>query len=185
LHLKALIIVVGTLVAPVAGAVAQQRTPPSPAALPLIKGSRVRVRSPVLVAPLIANYLELRGDTLVLFEEGAGRGVWSLSLDQVQRLEMSIGMRNRYQPYIVKGALIGAGAGALGGLLFAASFSPSDPSRTYSRPLTGSVGAVVGAGLGAFVGSRRKAEQFSVIPVPRRISALPNGHGRLVLSIGY
>jgi hypothetical protein len=184
---KALIIVVGLLIVPVARAAGQQRTQPSPtpASLPLIKGSRVRVHSTALVAPLVANYLELRGDTLVFFEEGAGRGIWSLSLEQVQRLEVSIGTRNMYQPYIVSGALVGAGAGAVGGLLFAATFSPSDPSRQYNRLLTGSLGALVGAGIGGVIGSRRKAEQFSVIRVPRRVSALPNGRGGLVLSIGY
>jgi hypothetical protein len=118
----------------------------------------------------------------VLFEEGAGRGIWSLALEQVQRLEMSVGQHNMYGPYILTGAMLGAGAGAIGGLVFASTASPSDNTRKYSRPLTASVGALVGTAVGALIGSRRKAERFAPIPVPHRMSMMPSVRG---LRFGY
>jgi hypothetical protein len=129
------------------------------------------------VAPLIANFLEMRGDTLLFFEEGAGRGIWSVTADKLQRLETSVGHRNMHRPHIVQGAAIGAGAGLVGGLVFAAVFTPSDPGREYSFPLTALVGSLVGAGAGAVVGSRRTAEQWAVVPLPPRMSTRAGAAG--------
>jgi hypothetical protein len=42
-----------------------------------------------MVVPLIANFLEQRGDTLVFIEDERGRGVWSFGLSQIERLETS------------------------------------------------------------------------------------------------
>jgi hypothetical protein len=153
--------------------------------IPLPSMARVRVHASVFVTPLVANYLESRGDTLVFVETGTGRGVWSVTLDQVQHLETSVGLRTGYGPYIARGAVLGAGGGALGGLLFSASFKPSDPSRKYSRPLTAGVGAVVGAAIGALVGSRFRVEQWTTVPIPRRVSVLPESGRRLQITFGY
>ena len=186
MRLQALILCLFALVTgrSIAGA-QQQQAPRIQGSLPIERGSRVRVRADILVAPLIANYLELRSDTLILFEESAGRGMWSVPLTQVRQLETSVGQRNSYRPYIVTGALVGTGAGAIGGLLFAATFSPSNPERKYSRPLSAAVGAIVGAVAGGIVGSRLTAEQWAQVPLPRRVSLVPAGHGIVRVAVGY
>ena len=176
MHLKALLFCAGALIAPLSTSVAQ-RAPSNTGGLPLTRGTRVRVKSSELVTPVVANFLEVRADTIVLFEEGSGRGIWSFAFDQIQRLEMSVGERNMYGPYIARGALFGAGAGIIAGAIFAATLSPSDPTKKYDRVLTASVGGVLGAGIGAFVGSRQLAEKFKPIPIPRRMSVLPDRHG--------
>jgi hypothetical protein len=182
LHPKALVVAVCAFVLPV---IAGAQSQPTSGTLPLVRGSRVRVRASVMVTPLIANYLELRKDTLVVVEEGAGRGIWTLALDQVQRLEASTGSRSMHGPYIMQGAVVGAAIGAAGGLVFASTFTPSDQSKKYSRVLTMELGGAVGALAGGFVGSRRMAEQWSRVPLPRRVSVLPDRHGVLHVAIGY
>jgi hypothetical protein len=148
-------------------------SPQQPTGIPLVPGSRVRVTATTLVAPLVANYLSLRGDTLMLFEEQAGRGVWSVTLDQVRKLETTVGMKTGHGPYIMRGAMIGAGAGAVGGLVFAASAKPSDPTRKYSRPLSMLVGMGAGALVGGFIGSRFKVEKWAPVPLPAHGDAEP------------
>ena len=179
---KALVIAICGFVLPtIAGAQSQ----PTSASLPLVRGSRIRVRASVMVTPLIANYLELRRDTLVVVEEGAGRGIWTLALDQVQRLEASTGSRSMHPPYIMQGAAVGAAIGAAGGLIFASTFSPSDESKKYSRVLTMGLGGAIGALAGGIVGSRRMAEQWSRVPLPRRVSVLPDRLGGVHVAFGY
>lgn len=189
MRLNAFVIVALTLVAgaPVTSAAQQPPRPAGSAAqgLPLVAGARVRIKATNLVAPLVANYLELRGDTLMLFEESAGRGVWSFALSQVERLETTTGDRRGHRPYILRGAAYGFAGGTVAGLLFAASVSPSDPDREYSRPLTAVVGGAIGAGVGALIGSRLVAEGWAPVPLPRRVSLTPDLRGGLRLGIGF
>ena len=168
-------------------AAARAQQPPRSAenGLPIAPGTRVRVTADNLVAPLIANFLEMRGDTLVLFEEGSGRGIWSVALGQVQRLEATAGDRRLHRPYVVRGALFGAGAGAIAGLVFAAAVEPSDPDREYSLPLSGLVGAALGAGIGALIGSRFTAEGWVPVPLPRGLSLRPGRAGLLSLTVVF
>lgn len=147
-------------------------------------GSRVRVHSVTLVSPLIANFLEQRGDTLVFIEDGTGRGVWSFSLAQIDKLEITGGRTGRSSSAIKKGAIIGAGIGLAAGLLFANTFDPSDPTRDFDAGPTGIVGAAAGAGLGVFIGSRISTERWVNIPLPQRMSFAPNGRG-LTLSFSF
>jgi hypothetical protein len=164
---------------------AQQQSRPAQGGIPLVPGTRVRVSAASLVTPLVANYMELRGDTLIVFDESGGRGVWSFGLDQVRRLETTAGQVTGHRRHIMRWGLIGAAAGAGAGLLFAASADPSDPGRKYSRPLTAGVGAVVGGLLGAFVGSRIRAEGWTPVPLPRHASVTPSGRGGLRVAFGY
>ena len=177
MRLKALFLTL-ILVGLARDAVAQTRS----STVPVPPGSRVRVKTPNLVAPLIANFLEQRGDTLVFIEDGRGRGVWSFSLGQIERLEMTAGEGGRNKEPIAKGALYGAGAGLLLGIVFASVAEPSDETRKYSPALTGALGAGIGAGIGAYFGSRVKTEHWVEVPLNRRLSLRSNGRG-LAISI--
>jgi hypothetical protein len=139
-------------------------------------GTRVRVRSASMVAPLVANFLRLSADTAVFIEDASGRGIWSIQMNEITRLERSDGEKRNNGPDIMRFGLIGAGAGAVGGLLFAASFQPSDDKKEYNRVTTGLVGAGAGAIVGALVGSRRVREHWVEVPL-RRVSVLPTRRG--------
>ena len=180
LRLKALVLLAAFF--SVAGAARAQR-PASP--VPVSPGSRVRVKTPGLVAPLVANFLEQRDDTLVFIEDGAGRGVWSFTISQIEKLERTAGEGGSNQRYVVRGTAIGAGAGLVAGMFFAANASPSDSTREYSKLLTGAIGAAVGAGVGAFAGSRFKTERWVNIPLPRQLSLGPDGRGGFSVAFAF
>ncbi len=177
LRLKALFLTV--LIGCIAqDAVAQTR----PSTVPVPPGSRVRVKTPNLVAPLVANFLEQRGDTLVFIEDGLGRGLWSFAIGQIEKLEMTAGEASVNKAPIAKSAAIGAGVGLVLGVLFASVADPSDDSKKYSAFLTGALGAGVGAGVGAIVGSRVKSERWVTVPLPlpRQFSVRLSGRGLAV-----
>ena len=162
--------------APLSDAAAQQ-------AIPIAPGTRVRVRAANLVAPLVANFLQMRGDTAVFIEDVAGRGVWSLHVSDITKLERSNGERRANTPYIVRGAMIGGAVGVASGLLIASSLKPSDTGKKYSRMASGGAGLVVGAVIGGIVGSRFGAERWTTVSLPRRVSVLPDSRG-LGLRVG-
>jgi len=182
LRLKALIVGLG-LTCLTQDVVAQTSSSNS-SAVSVQPGQRVRVHSVTLVAPLIANFLEQRGDTLVFIEDGRGRGVWSLSVSQIDKLELTAGRTGRSSSAMKKGALIGGAIGLAAGLLFSNSVDPSDPNKDFSAGPTGVVGAFAGAGLGLFIGSRMATERWVNIPLPQRVSFAPNGRG-LSLSFSF
>ncbi|HJU73106.1 MAG TPA: hypothetical protein VJ717_05120 [Gemmatimonadaceae bacterium] len=153
---------------------------PNRNALPVPPGARVRVTAPSLVGPLVANYLEMRGDTVVLVEDRAGQGLWSIPYADIGSLHLSAGMKRNHTPYILQGAVLGGGAGFLIGILSAATFQPSDTSRKFKRVTTGLVGGAIGAGIGAFVGSRFSTENWVPISLPRRVSVYPSSKGAVV-----
>jgi len=139
-------------------------------------GTRVRVRSANMVAPLVANFLHLSADTAVFIEDAAGRGIWSIQMGEITQLERSDGEKRNNGADIARFGLLGAGAGAVGGLLFASTFKPSDDKKDYDRLTTGLVGAGAGALIGAFVGSRRVRERWVEVPF-RRLSVMPSRRG--------
>ena len=81
--------------------------------------------------------------------------------------------------------MIGAGVGLFAGVAFAASVKPSNEERQYSRPLTGLIGAGLGAALGAFIGSRQQTEQWINVPLPGRLSILPDMRGGLHIRFAF
>jgi hypothetical protein len=166
LHLKALLVSL-SLICVGQNVAAQDRTSGS---VPVAPGSRVRVTAPTLVTPLVANFLEQRGDSLVFIEDGRGRGLWSFAISQIQRLEITAGEAGRNKKPIAKGAAIGAGVGLALGILFASAAEPSDSTKEYSAILTGAAGAAAGAGIGAYVGSRVKSEKWVTVPLGRQFS---------------
>ena len=178
MHLKALLVSL-SLVCLAQNAEAQNRTSGT---VPIAPGSRVRVTAPTLVAPLVANFLEQRGDSLVFIEDGRGKGLWSLAISQIQRLETAAGESGRNKKPIAKGAAIGAGVGLAIGVLFAAVAEPSDSTKDYSVFLTGAAGAAAGAGIGAYFGSRVKTERWVNVPLGRQFSFGMSGH-RLRIAI--
>jgi hypothetical protein len=131
-------------------------------------GSRVRVKTATLVAPLVANFLEQRCDTLVFIEDGRGRGVWSFDMAQIDRLETTRGQVGRNKRAMQKGALIGGVIGLATGLIFASTFEPGGQTRRYSRMQTGIVAGLAGAGFGFFIGSLQTAEAWQTVPLPRQ-----------------
>lgn len=180
MRLKAL--VVSLVLACIARDVAAQTR--ASASVPVVPGTRVRVKTASLVAPLVANFLEQRGDTLVFIEEDRGRGIWSFHLGQIQKLEMTAGEVARNTRPIAKGAAIGAGVGLALGVLFAVVAEPSDSTKEYNKVLTGIAGAAAGAGVGAWFGSRVKTEGWVNIPLPRQLSLKVSGRRGLAIAIG-
>lgn len=149
----------------------------SPTVLPVPPGARVRVTAPSLVGPLIANYLEMRADTVVLVDDRAGRGLWSIPYNDIRSLHLSIGQKKNHGPYIARGAVLGGAAGFLIGVLTAATLSPSDTSRKFKRVTTGAIFGAGGALIGGFVGSRFTTENWSPITLRRRITLAPIPRG--------
>lgn len=148
--------------------------------LPVPPGARVRVTAPSLVGPLIANYLEMRGDTVVLVEDRAGRGLWSIPYSEIRSLHLSIGQKKNHGPYIIKGAVIGGAAGFGLGLIFAASIQPSDTGKKFKRLTTGAAVGGISAVLGGIIGSRFSAENWSPINLPRRLTLVPSPNGAAI-----
>lgn len=149
----------------------------SPTVLPVPPGARVRVTAPSLVAPLVANYLEMRGDTVILVDDRAGRGLWSIPYNDIRSLHLSIGQKKNHAPYITRGAVLGGAPGFLIGVIFASTVDPSDTTKKFKRITTGAIGAVGGALIGGFVGSRFSTENWSPIALRRRVTLAPMPRG--------
>lgn len=181
MRLKFLILCLG--VVSLASAAGAQR--PTSSTIPIAPGSRVRVTARLMTSPLVANFLEQRGDSLVFIEEERGRGVWTFSVAQIERLETTGGETAYDKKPIGRNALIGGGIGFGAGILFASVLSPSDTSKEYNKGLTGAVGLGIGAGIGAYIGSRVKTERWVNVPLPRQLSLIPNRRGGFSISISW
>lgn len=142
----------------------------------LAPGTRVRVKSPQVVAPIIGSFQGVRRDTVVVIEDGQAAQVWTFTSGTIERLEVSAGMKGGNSGPITRWALIGAGGGAALGLLTAAILEGSS-SSDYNAALSAGVGAAVGAGLGALYGARVLQEHWTQVPVPRGVSLVPSRTG--------
>jgi hypothetical protein len=151
----------------------------------LAPGTRVRVKSSQVVAPIVGSYQGMRRDTVVVIEDGAGAQVWAFTSSAVDRLEVSTGMKGGNRGPTTRWALIGAGAGAVAGWLTAAILESASSSQ-YNDALSAAVGAGLGAGLGAAYGYRKLDEHWATIPVPRRVGLVPTRTGvRLGFSASF
>jgi hypothetical protein len=166
---------------------AGQQSAASSTQLPIVPGTRIRVTAGGTVAPIVGSYLETRSDTLVLIEESAGRGIWTLGFDQITKLETTTGQGRSNASYIKRGTIIGGlGVGLITGI-YAATVDPSDSTRKFNKPATIGVGIAVGALAGALVGSRFAQERWREIGVPRgRLTVMPLRSGWTVgVTLGF
>ncbi len=169
-----------------AGTLAAQQAPPRTGTIDVLPGTRVRVTASNLVAPLVASFLQQRGDTAVFIEDGAGRGIWTINVSQISRLERSNGEQRSNKPKVIRGAVIGGAIGLTGGLLFASTVKPGDTSKSYDRVLTGGLGLLTGGAIGAFIGTRFAQERWTNIPLPRSASLAPlSTRGGLRVALSY
>jgi hypothetical protein len=155
-----------------------------PTTMPLVPGTRVRVTSSGLIVPLVANFLQMRGDTAVFIEDAAGRGIWSLPIGDISKIELSQGERRQNRSPIIRGAMIGGGSGAAAAWIFSRAAQPSDPTKRYNVALNIGAGALVGALIGGAIGSRFRDENWTNLPLPKRLTLVPAGHG-VGLRVGF
>ena len=176
---RALLVALVTL-APLRITVAQSTVPQS-----LSPGTRVRVTSNQMVAPIVGSYQGMRRDTIVVIEDGAGAKVWAFNTTAVSQVEVSVGMKGGNRDPMIRWGLIGAGIGGGIGLITAVTLENSTDQR-YNEALSTVLGAAMGAGLGAFYGSRKLAEHWAPIPLPQRVGVVPTAHGvRFALSASF
>lgn len=140
--------------------------------LNIVPGTRVRVTSANQVAPLVANFMSQRGDTAMFIEEGSGRGIWSIQIGDIRKIEQSAGEQRSNRPHMVRGAAVGGVVGLVGGIAFSNSAKPSTEGREYNKWGTASVTAILGAGLGAAIGTRFATEKWTEVPI-RRVALGP------------
>jgi hypothetical protein len=159
--------------------------PSALAAQSVSPGARVRVKSPQVVAPIVGTYQALRGDTVVVIEDGTAAKIWSFRTASIERLEVSAGMKGHNRGPMTRWALIGAGAGAAAGWLTALALEGATNDQ-YSDFLSASVGAGLGAIAGAAYGSRIPEEHWNSVPIPRRVGFMPTRDGfRVGLSASF
>jgi hypothetical protein len=151
----------------------------------LTPGTRVRVKSSQIVAPVIGSFQGMRRDTVVVIEDGAGAQVWTFTSSAVDRLEVSAGMKGGNRGPTTHWALIGAAVGAGLGVLTAIALESGSDAQ-YNDFLSGAVGAAVGGGLGAAYGYRKLEEHWTAVPIPRRVGIVPSRNGlRLAVSASF
>lgn len=181
----ALALLLAALAAP---ARAQQPTPPAAqtvTALPIVPGARVRVSASTLVTPLLASYLEMKGDTAVFIEAAAGRGIWTFTLDQITKIEQSQGEKKFNRMPMLKSAGIGVPVGALLFWGTTGIIKTSDSTQKFNRTGTAVLGAAVGALVGAAVGSQISEESWMALPLPKRMSFNPFRREGMEIAFGF
>ena len=154
------------VLAPCAVAAAQSLTP----------GTRVRVKSSQVVAPVIGSYQGMRRDTVVVIEDGAGAQVWTFTSAAVDQIEVSAGMKGGNREPTTRWALIGAGIGAGLGWLTAIALENNSNSR-YNTLLSSMLGAAAGGVVGGFYGYNKLQEHWTPVPIPRRVGIMPTRDG--------
>ena len=148
-------------------------------------GSRVRVKSTELVAPIIGNFQGMRRDTVVVIEEGGGAHIWTFPGSSVDRLEVSVGMKPGNRGPTAKWAGIGALVGGSLGLITAYTLEASS-NQNYNQFLSAIVGAAAGGVIGGIYGYGKLEEHWANAPIPRHIGITPTRDGaRLSFSASF
>lgn len=145
----------------------------------LASGARVRFSYPG-EGTRTGTVVSLTRDTLVV-RLADSSGSARLALDRVARLEVSLGMQSRTR-YVKKGLAIGAGIGAVAGLIAPCS---GGPEPICVSPLGGAaLGAIGGGAEGSLVGlivGVRRSEKWEWVPLEWRHLSLvtpSGGYGR-------
>jgi hypothetical protein len=154
------------LLAPVTPAVAQTLAP----------GTRIRVKSPTVVAPVTGSYQGMRRDTLVVIEDSQSAQIWTFTPATIERLEVSVGMKPGNRGPITRWGLIGLGTGFAVGW-FVAWIIEEAGDTDYNEAASAFVGAAVGAGAGVVYGYRKLEEHWAAVPLPGRVGVVPTRHG--------
>jgi hypothetical protein len=169
----------------VSGLVAVFHSPAAAQELPPVtRGMRVRVWAPDLPDERQAGTLvDLRGDTLFLQPELQADTV-GIPRAAVTRLEISRGQRLLTGEGAFLGFTIGAGAGALVGLLVGNGQDCDGGCGGLGALLYGGIGAGAGLIIGTIVGGNKKTDRWEeVVPPDRfRIGFLPQRGGRIALT---
>ena len=163
------------LLAPVTPAVAQTLAP----------GTRVRVKSPTVVAPVTGILQAMHRDTVVVIEDSQAAQIWTFTPATMDQLEVSVGMKKGNRGPTVKWTLIGMGTGFAVGWLVAAIIEESGDTD-YNEAASAGVGAAAGAAAGAVYGYRKLEEHWAAVSLPHRVGVIPTRRGvRLSYSISF
>lgn len=147
----------------------------------LTPGTRVRVKSPQVVAPVIGSYQGMRRDTVVVIEDGTAAQIWTFNTTSIERIEVSAGMKGGNKGPMTRWGLIGVGSGAVIGFLVAAALEGASDSE-YNGVLSAAVGAGVGGIAGVAYGYRKLEEHWTRVATPRRVGLVPTRDG---LRVGF
>ncbi len=155
---------------------------PALAQVQIQPGSRVRIEAPtVWQERQVGTVSAVHGDTLFVAVEGIGGDDRALTLDSIDRLELSTGRHGNAGV----GALVGFGSGALFGLLATAQAETapcgfSTCTAGEQRVLAVTVLGVLFGGLGALIGAISKTDDWTDMSASRiRIGLVQPRRGRL------
>lgn len=146
---------------------------PGPA--PVSVGRRVRITSGPAAPPTVGTVTALESDTLVLSIAGLDAPL-RVPVADIQTVEVSAGRKSQHW----RGALIGAAAGAIPGILmtvgdYSDDVHGDDPSPAALAAIGAAGGALVGAGIGWAIKSEKwqpaEVRKVSLTLVPLRGSA--------------
>ena len=150
--------------------------PCSSIAAQIAPGTRVRVKSPQVVAPVIGSYQGMRRDTVVVIEDGTAAQVWSFTSATIERIEVSAGMKGGNRGPMTRWGLIGAGVGAGAGLLVSVILEGASDSE-YNHAMNAVIGAGIGGAAGVVYGRRKVEEHWTQVAIPRRVGFVPTRDG--------
>lgn len=150
---------------------------------PLISGQRIRVSGERLVAPVIGSYQALTADSLVVLGEGIGAQRIAISLGDVERVETFDGFSRGNAGNITKWGFGGAAAGAVAGFAVSLLLDATSKASEYDHASNAAIGAVVGGVAGGIYGYRKIVENWSTVPLGRRVGVI--GGGRLGISVSF
>ncbi len=146
----------------------------------LSAGTRVRLNG-----RFVGTIFDFSSDTLVVWGGADGSSdTWLVSADEIERLEVSRGMKSNWKTGSWVGTL---GGGAIGLLAGAAACEDSLFSKEGCVAMSATAGMLVGIPIGTVVGALIKTERWEKVPMDIvRVSVVPRGGGVTVgISIAY
>ena len=162
--LPVVIVILSFVPASLLGQETQEAEPdPSPA---VIAGEQVRVTTGSIAAPFVGLFSSWDADALEITSDSLT--TYTIPLAEVVKLEIYRGEKKQ----TLVGALVGAAAGIVTGVLIANSTQSAEPGW-FSEVEEGASDAgyvllstAVGVTVGGFIGSRIRTEKWEEVPVP-------------------